>query len=81
MSRRARAALVAGIAAAAIALTPVSPAAAAVPLCPLNHACMYDFFDSPAYDTRVGYQYIHCDGTTNSHGQKTPWVVMDVIPC
>ncbi|HIW61591.1 MAG TPA: hypothetical protein H9881_03965 [Candidatus Stackebrandtia excrementipullorum] len=81
MSKRARAALVAGIAAAALTFTPVSPAAAAIPPCPPNHSCMLDYYDSPDMTKQIGYSYLPCTGGWTHVGQTSSWALLHSNPC
>ncbi|HIW61592.1 MAG TPA: hypothetical protein H9881_03970 [Candidatus Stackebrandtia excrementipullorum] len=81
MSKRARAALVAGIAAAALTFTPVGPASAAILPCPVDHMCTLDYFNSPDKTHPVGRTDQLCDGTTIHMGERTPWTTFYSHPC
>lgn len=81
MSKRARAALVAGIAAAALTFTPVSPAAAAIPMCPQNHSCMFDYYETSEKIKVIGYADQACDGTIVLRGETSSWVNLYSRPC
>ncbi|HIW61590.1 MAG TPA: hypothetical protein H9881_03960 [Candidatus Stackebrandtia excrementipullorum] len=74
MPKRARAALVAGVATAAMVLAPVSPASAAIPICPENHWCTFDYYETHERINHIGYADQLCDGTVIIKGETSRWV-------
>ena len=77
---RARAALVAAAAAAAVVLAPTGAANAAIPMCPPNNFCIYDYYDNPQMTgNSVGRTYVECDGTSSTTGETTRFVKLEVI--
>ncbi|CAM3236303.1 hypothetical protein [Stackebrandtia soli] len=82
MSRRRTASLIpAAVAATALTLAIPGTAAAAIPMCPLNNMCHYEYFETSEHETVIGHTFVDCDGASDHHGSFSPHVSMSSHPC
>ena len=78
---RARAALVAAAAATTIAMAPTGAANAAIPMCPTDNFCMYEYFATSDMTESVGRTYVECDGSRSTVGEITRHIQLYTSPC